>query len=224
MKQRFRKADREKIISDWRKCLPAMRVERSMTLAKRNGPILVGLYLQETRGNDSYSVIPFVHNLSRHNNFVTLTLFYPLKNKRNTYHERFTIQSHEREFSDACKRLHKQTLFPLGENLSLSQILGAYEDYIERKISFITDPMYVDPVCYLTWCGKINEAKRLAEKNIKILADWEDRSFLHYGGKQIFLEYLMGIPENPETLREILEDQIKILKIEKLPDYGLIYD
>ncbi len=224
MTLKFKKSNRERFMSDWRKCLPAMREYKSMVLMKRNGPILTGIYLQENRSNDKYIVIPHAHSLLHKSDSVSLNLYYPLKNIRNTYQDDFTIKSHGREFPDACKRLHAQTLFPLGEDLSLSQILRAYKIYIDRKISFITISMYIDPVCYLTWCGKIDEAKRMAEKNIKILSDWEDRSFIHEGGRQAFFDYLMGIPEHPEKLREIREEQIKILKIEKLPDYGLTCD
>lgn len=186
--------------------------------------MLTGLYLEENRGNEYYVVIPHVHNLSRPTDSVTLTLSYPLRNNRNTYQDDFTLKSHDRKFPDACKRLYDQTLFPLGEELSLAQILGAYEIYLERKLSFITKSLYVDPVCYLTWCGKIDEAKRMAEKNINILDDWEDRSFLHDGGKQAFFNSVAEVPENPDKLREIYEEQIKLLKVDKLPDYGLICD
>src|SRR5687768_3130780 len=111
--QKFKKKDRERIMSDWRACLPAMKLYKSMSFMKRNGPLIVGLYLQEDRGSTSYQVIPYVHNLSRPTRAVTLTLGYPLRNKRNTYYESFTLKSHDREFPDGCKRLQKQTLFPL---------------------------------------------------------------------------------------------------------------
>lgn len=61
----------------------------------------------------------------------------------------------------------------------------------------------------------------MAEKSVVTLSEWEDKKFVNDGGKDIFLDYLAGIPERPEKLREIREEQIKILKVDKLPDYGL---
>lgn len=223
--QKFKKADRERFMSDWRKCLPAMRVYKSMMLMKRNGPILVGLWLKENRANTNYTVNPFVHNLVRPTGFVTLTLRYPLRTKRNTYQDDFTLKSHDREFPDACKRLHSQTIFPLGENLSLSEIINAYDTAMQRKLVIDSlEFLYEDILCYLTWCGKRTEAEKRLTKYIRMMSEWEERIFERDGGRNAFFDRLVEIVENPYKHRDICEEQIKILKVDKLPDYGLTCD
>lgn len=169
--EKLKKSDRELIMSNWRTCLTSMRVYKSMRLAKINGPLLVGLYLAERTGKELYSVEPHVHNLTDPCGFMTLTLSYPLRNKHDTDWDSFSRKSHDIEFPAACKRLHAQTLFPLQDDLSLSQILRAYEVYIEQKISFITKSLYIDPICYLTWCGRIDDAKRMVEKSVVTLSE-----------------------------------------------------
>lgn len=220
--EKIRKMHRERIMSDWRSCLPAMRQFKSMTLMKRNGPIVTGLYLQENRDNTWYKVIPYVHNLSRQKNVVTHTLDYALRNKRNDYLDFFTLKAHDREFSDACKRLHNQTLFPLTRDLSLTQIIAAYESFIDRNLG-VSAPtfLYEDIISLFAWYGKLSEAKRRLGVYTKIMNDWEEWIFRHVGGKIAFFDRLVDIVEMPHKLEEICEQQIELLKLKKIPDYGL---
>lgn len=220
--QKFKKADREKFMSDWKSCVPAMRRERSMSLMKRNGPVLVGLYLKENRANTSYKVIPHVHSLIRPSDAVSLTLSYPLRNRRNTYHDDFTLKSHDREFPEACKRLHNQTLFPLTRDLSLAQIVGAYESFIDRNLG-VSAPtfLYEDIISFFAWCGKLTEAKKRLGEYTKIMNDWEEWVFRQVGGKIAFFDRLVEIVEEPNKLEYICEQQIEIHKLKNIPDYGL---
>lgn len=223
--QKFKKADREKFMSDWRSCVPAMRQRKSMSLAKRNGPLIVGLYLQENRLNTSYIVIPYVHNLTRRTNSVSLTLSYPLRTKRNTYQDDFTVKSHDREFPEACKRLHKQTLFPLSSELSLQQILNAYERYISEGLLHDAPIfLYEDILSLLAWCGKLAEAKRRLGIYTKIMTGWDEWIFRNEGGRVAFFNRLVEIIEMPDKLEDICEEQVALLKVNKLPDYGFICD
>lgn len=220
--QKFTKPDREKILSDWRSCVPAMRPYKSMWLAKRNGPLIVGLCLKENRANTSYTVVPHVHNLTRPFGVVSLTLSFPVKNKRNTYQDDFTLKSHDHEFTDACKRLHKQTLFPLIEKLTLTQILNAYDVAIERKLTLDSpDRLYEDILCLLMWCGNRVKATRRLAKYIQIMSGWEERVFERDGGRKAYFDQLFEIVEMPNKLEKICEQQLELLKLKKIPDYGL---
>ena len=223
--QKFKKADREKIMHDWLSCVPAMRKERSMSLMKTNGPLLVGLYLRENRANTSYIVIPHVHNLTRPFGAVSLTLAYPLRNKRNTYQDDFTLKSHYREFPDACERLHKQTLFPLTHDLALDQILGAYDRAIEDKLTLDSpETLYEDILSLLSWCWKTDEAKKRFDYYTKEIMCWDEDAFRGEGGRDSFINRLAEIVDNPARLRDVREEQISLLKLDRLPDYGLRYD
>jgi hypothetical protein len=219
--QKFRKADREKIMSDWRACVSSMRLFKSMMLMKRNGPILVGLWLKENRGNTYYTVNPFVHNLLTPTGFVSLKLMYPLKNKRNTYQDDFTLKSHDREFPDACKRLHKQTLFPLTEELTLGQIISAFDLSIERKLTLDShDHLYEDILRLLTWCGQTVEATKRLPKYIQIMSEWDERLFDRDGGRNTVFDRFYEILEKPKQLEDVYEQQLELLKLKKIPDYG----
>lgn len=219
---KFKKKDREKILSDWRSCVPAMRSDRSMSLMKRNGPMIVGLYLQEDRANTSYQIIPYVHNLTRPTSSVTLTLYYPLRNRRDTYHESLTLKSHEREFPGASKRLHGQTLFPLEESLSLMEITRAYETYISRGLSMSMPTfLYEDIISLFAWFGRLREAEKRITQYTAIMGDWDDSSFRHVGGKSAFFDRLTNIVQNPAGLHQTYEEQLETLRLARIPDYGL---
>ena len=221
--EKFKKKDRERILSDWRSCVPSMSSNKSMSLMKRNGPLIVGLSLREDRGNTSYKVIPYVHSLLRETSDITLTLNYPLRTQQGTYYDNFTLKSHDREFSDACKRLHKQTLFPLNESLSLSQIIGAYEEYIARGLN-IESPifLYEDIVSFFAWCGKLDEARRRLLNYVSVMSDWDDQMFRHVGEKSAFFDRLVEIVENRGLLEKTCETNVEFFKLQKVPDYRLL--
>lgn len=220
--EKFKKKDRERIQSDWRSCCPSMRLYKSMSLIKRNGPIIVGLSLREDRGNTSYKVIPYVHNLLRQTSYITLTLNYPLRTKQGTYHDSFTLNSHDREFLDVCRRLHEQTLFPLSESLSLPQIIRAYEEYISRGLNLESPAfLYEDIVSLFAWCGKLEEAKQRLLNYVSVMSDWDDQMFRHVGGKLAFFDRLVEIVENRGLLEKTCESNLSLFKLERIPDYGL---
>lgn len=223
--KKFKKADRERFMSDWLKCLPAMRVERSMSLMKRNGPILVGVYLRENRGNDNYAVVPHIHSLLRPTDFITLTLAYPLMNRKNTYQEAFTVDSHNKGFLDACESLRRQTLFPLGESLSIEEVIHAYDTAIERNLVLDSREMlFEDILSLLSWCGRIAEAEKRYADYVRTMSDWDEWMFRREGGRLAFFDKLGQILEDPDRLRVIYEEQVKLLKVDKLPDYGFFCD
>lgn len=184
--------------------------------------MVVGLCLKENRANTFYTVVPHVHNLTRPFGAVSLTLSYPIRNKRNTYYDDFTLKSHEREFPDACVRLHKQTLFPLGESLSISQIVHAYDLYMEKNLGLYSPEfMYEDILCLLSWCGQSAEASKRLSKYIDMMSSWDETTFDRVGGPSAFFGRLVDIVAGPNALAQICEEQIELLKLEKIPDYGL---
>ena len=54
---------RNRITTDWQRCFPHLGVRKPMSLLKRNGPLLIGIYLDGTRSNDVYVPLFHVHAL-----------------------------------------------------------------------------------------------------------------------------------------------------------------
>lgn len=221
--EKFSRTDKNRVCGDWMKAFPAMGRYRPMWLLKRNGPILVGICLDGNRDNTAYRIIPHIHNLARPTGFVSLQLRYPLINKRGTYREELTVKSHDKEFSDATERLKKQTLFPLSEELSLSNILSACDRYVGLNLAVETPIfIYEDVISLLVWCGDPVEATRRLAEYVRIMSDWEERIFERDGGRNACFDRLYEIIERPKQQEYICDQQLELLRLKKIPDYGLI--
>lgn len=208
------------------KAFPAMGRYRPMWLLKRNGPVLVGICLSGNRDNTAYRIIAHIHNLARPTGFVSLQLHNPLINKKGTYREELTLKSHDKEFLEAAERLKRQSLFPLSEDLSLSNLLSACSRYVGSRNLVAETPMFIyeDVITLLSWCGKLSIAKRKLGDYVKIMADWDDDIFRHEGGRIAFFDRLVEIIEYPSKLEEIAEEEIRKLKLERIPSYPFVCD
>jgi hypothetical protein len=220
--EQLSKPIKRKITQDWQSCFPAMSIFRSMWLLKRNGPILTGIALDGNRDNTTYRVIVHVHNLLVPTGFVSLTLWSPLQNRRGTYHESLTLRRHSLEFLDACNRLRDESPVPLTPNLDLKQIILAYEKYIADGRFLISAPifLYRDVITLLTWCGKTKDATAALDRFIAEMSELDERNFHQVGGRVSFVRSLETILTNPELLSGIYGEQMCLLKVDILPDFG----
>ena len=151
---------KKQITQDWLKLFPEMVVYKPMWLIKRNGPLLVGVCLERVLGNTAYCPVIHIHNLCRPKGFISLTLWNPLQNKRGTYYQTINVKSHTSSFEDAGKRLRQQSIFPISEKLTLSEILLAYQKYLMLNMQDSKYPIFIyeDIISLRVWCGKRREA------------------------------------------------------------------
>ena len=221
---KFDLGEKRTVTRDWLDYFPAMVSYKPMWLLKRNGPLLLGICLDGNRDNTSYRVIPHVHNLSRESNFISLTLWNPLPDERNYYHQSITVKSHKRVFVDACLRLQKLSLFPLTNDLSLSRILLAYETYLGLDMPTTKYPilLYDDIIRLLVYCDRIAEAKTRLASYLRIMSRWPDTAFKNPQELTQFSDGMKEIIEAPSRLESICEAAIIQLKVERIPDYGLV--
>jgi hypothetical protein len=56
------------------------------------------------------------------------------------------------------------------------------------------------------------------------MADWDDDIFRHEGGRIAFFDRLVEIIEYPSKLEEIAEEEIRKLKLERIPSYPFVCD
>lgn len=215
-----------RITRDWQHCLPSMTVFRPMWLLKRNGPLLTGIALDGNRDNSAYRVIVHSHNLLVKTDFVSLTLWSPLQNARGTYHEEITLRGHEEKLPAACERLRSQSPLPLTDSLGLSEGISAYELYIKEKKFLVGMPifMFQDIISLLVWCKRISEAEKALNKFVAEMMGWNEKVFFQVGGREAFFTKLRDLIERPEELLSIFSDQLRLLKVESIPDYGLSCD
>lgn len=220
--EKFGKQIERRVTEDWCRCFPAMKAYKSMWLLKRNGPLLVGICLEENRDSTTYRIIPHVHNLTRPSTFVSLTLWLPLYDKRNYYYQSVTVKTHDNIFEDACERLHRHSLFPLSERLTLTQILSAYKKYIglDTLTSKYPLTLFDDIIRLLIWCGKTDEAKNKLSEFMKTMSMWDSSVFKTSTELADFSDSLSEIIDLPSKLEDICEEQSELLKVNNLPDYG----
>lgn len=196
-----------------------------MWLLKRNGPLMTGVALDGNSDNTEYRVVVHTHNLLRRSNFISLTLWSPLQNARGTFHESITLRGHESRWQEACKRLKVQSPVPLNDELNLSTAIAAYNRYISQKRFLIGTPKFLfeDMISLLIWCDRKDEARDTLSGFIVEMSKWDDDDFQSVGGREVFYETLRGIADQREPLGEIYEEQIELLGVGAIPDYGLMF-
>ncbi len=95
---------------------------------------------------------------------------------------------------------------------------------MERKLGLYSPEfMYEDILCFLSWSGHAIEASRRLSRYIGIMSSWEETTFDRVGGRSIFFDRLVDIVSVPQQLSRVCEEQIELLKLGKIPDYGLAH-
>lgn len=213
---------KKQITQDWLNFFPEMSFFKPMWLIKRNGPLLIGVCLESVLGNTAYRPVLHIHNLCRPTGFISLTLWNPIQNKRNTNYQTINIKSHTYSFEEAAKSLRQQSLFPISEKTSLSEILTAYQKYLRLNMPSSKYPIFIyeDIISLLTWCGKRKEAEKKFNDFVKIMSNWMPIVFENVGGYNTFCNKLYDIIDTPHKLQEIYDSEIMLLKANKLPDLG----
>ena len=214
------------ITREWQSYFPSLTVFRSMWLLKRNGPLLTGIALDSNRSNTAYRIIVHTHNLAVKADAVSLTLWTPLQNAHDTYHEAITSRSHSAKISEAAERLKSQAPISLTEELQLSEATAAYLKYIKSKKFLIGTPkfLYRDILTLLTWCGRKTEAESYLARFLQAMSSWDAAVLDQVGGRDYFFAQLGELVNNPEDLVTTCANQLILLKVSRVPDYGLKCD
>lgn len=213
--EQFTVKDKKVITTEWEYTLKSLKKYKSLYLANRIGPLVIGIYLKMGRLNTYYTPIYYVHNLCRP--FQQLTLTLSIKGKMISKEKHNEIYVHEAE------SLVKQSYISIIGNLNIDQIIAGYEKYF-------TSPnmtSYIEFENLALLCGWTKEIKKI-EYALNVVYNklklWpEERYFAEFNGFENWFRYLEKKVWDGNELNSILESELIRHKLEKLPERKVLF-
>ncbi len=214
--KKFSASDKKQITKDWQVLFPDLGIYKPMHLLNRLGPILVGIALEVGSGNSYYKPSFHVHNLCRQFPVVSLTLIADLG-------KGYVEPSwHEKKHKDLATIMMEKARIPFSGDVSIENVMKAYEDYFKNP--YVGQWVeYEDYALICGWSGnssKIDHALNIVKSSLKL---WpEERYFKHLGGFDNWFASLEKRVMDKNMICNIVESQIKELKVESLPVRSLV--
>jgi len=207
------------ITNDWAARYPRFTISRPMHLLRLTGPLVVGIALDRTSGNDVYRPTFHMHCLAKSWESVSLTLCQRLKTIRSGTTESISVRFHYDHVNDATERLKDQVKFPLCGNWNLGDVVAAYHNYMTVPGGMSPSILYEDIFAYYTWCGKRDEALIILEDFMPTVRSWEPYMLEREGGPDVWYAKCRKIIEDTDV-RQTVEDEVIKHKLTKIPDEG----
>ena len=211
-------ANKKLITNDWAERFPEFKVYRPMWLLRRTGPLVVGICLDRTSGNDQYRPTFHVHCLARPWDGISLTLDQGLKTIRSGTTESINVRFHYDHVDEAAQRLKDQVKFPMCGTWNLGDVVAAYHNYMTVPGGMDHYILYEDIVSYYTWCDKRDKALIILDEFMPTLRSWKHVALME-GGPDAWYAKCRKIIENTDV-RQIVEDEVIKHKLTKIPDEG----
>lgn len=194
-----------------------------MSLLKRNGPLLLGIYLERTRSNDVYLPLFHVHALMWPSSDMTLGLCQGLAYKGMArLREEIPVKEHELRYEEAAERLATQVPELMATDTTLSRIIRLYWDFVENNrdpaICRFPLALWADEILLWTWAGETARAQRCFDRALKRMTAWPPHEVLPE-----WQETILKLMDK-ERLEAVIQEESKRHGVEHIPCYGLLAD
>ncbi len=213
-------AFRKRVLKDWHVFFPSLTIDSPACLTRRVGPLLISLGFDVKSGREYYYPGVGVHNLCNPLDFMTSTLSTDLHGSPSFFS---VLGHHEGRYIEATERMRNQSPLALEGPISLSMIIKAYKNYTNsprsKSISLIQDPALI-----ASWAGQEKIAQEALNWGYNEFKTWSERSHERHGSLEGWLKGMQEKISNPETLREIAEEQARFHKVDHIPMEELIID
>lgn len=207
------RAQQRAITNDWQAEFPTLAVYRPMWLARRCGPVLIGLCL-DRGGGDNYYPTWHYHCLLRPWPDISLSLATRLGQPHGSA-EYVSLRVHAQRFVEIATRTRSSASFPLDGDLSLSQFKAVCDAWLQRQRVDLSPPVLADIVLLSAWCGSDWQAHlRLVER---LTSQWPQRVNDFVGGTVNWLANLTAAASNRTELDRTMENEITTHKLQNLP-------
>jgi hypothetical protein len=210
---------KKEITSDWQALVPQFTAYKTMSFARRIGPLIQGIYLDRDSTNAAYLPTLHIHCLCRPFPVVSLSLSQPLQSPRSGTVERLSGQFHKAKYQEACTRLVASSVLPMTGDWTMAQVLAAHEAYrrLDRPDSRYPVLLMEDAVSLWTWLGAIEKAESLALRYLDQADDWPENVLTRQGGLNGWRQSLLSMVKSVDTVRKVVDEQIAALKLQKVP-------
>lgn len=207
------------ITLDWQSLVPQFSVLQPMSMARRIGPLIQGICLDRSSGNESYLPTVYVHCLCKSFPVLSLSLGQPLLYGGSGVVERISAKFHKSRYMDACSRIIASSLLPVEGNWKLAQVIEAHDRYrsLGRSDSRYPIPLMEDAVSICAWLGEYEKGLSLVDRYCEEARSWSPDVLLRKGGVFAWENTLRGLAVSGEALRKTVTEQIEALKLTQLP-------
>lgn len=210
----------KRITNDWASCFPDVCVYEPMHLLRRVGPLLIGVALERDSGNDCYLPTFHVHNLANGFGHITLTLAHPLRTNRTHAPETIPVRWHEERYREAASRLSSQIPLPLSGDVTLKQVLGAYENYIDE--GRYEDLLFEDMALICSWAGEEAEAELIVAEARLAIERWPVAVRQDLGNLDDWEYGLLQRVRDTDSVRTTMQSEIVALQLGRIPARDLL--
>lgn len=197
---------------------PSLGRYRPLHLLRRLGPLLEGVVLDRTSGNNEYFPTFHVHCLAKEFPAVSLTLAHRLSGGDSGLPVPITVGQHDVRFVDAANRLRQQSPLPLDGDLRLDQVLDAYAAFSKTFPARSQLPsLFEDMSRMCALFERAEQARSLVEEGYARLGEWPQQALDRIGGREPWRERALHGISDRERLLATVQEQVQALKVEHVP-------
>jgi hypothetical protein len=209
---------RRQITADWLEQFPELGQYKPLHLLRRVGPLLEGIVLERTSGNDAYRPTFHIHSLLRESPVVTMTLAQRLRSDRSGGPDMVPVLHHERNYIDAARNLARQAPLALSGQLRVSEVIESYRRFAGRFGSHYDANDLYDGIARLcAWAGDSELATAIVAEGFSRLGEWPPNVLAQIGGREAWRGQITAVVANRERLAAIMGEQIALLNLETIP-------
>ncbi|MGO1069769.1 hypothetical protein [Lysobacter sp. CA199] len=218
-------ASKKQITADWGRIFPSLVEYKPLQLVRRIGPYVQGISLDRRTGNDVYVPTTFLHSLCSPAENLSLSLSQPLLSERAGLPKPIKVAFHAAHLEEAAAKLRNASVLPLAGDITLDELFTAYARH--RTVSLLESKypihLMMDAVSAAAWLGDGSRASARARLYLEEAKTWPDNILAREGGYAAWSDTLNRIAGSTDELREVVNDQIKRLGLEKIPASDLLF-
>jgi hypothetical protein len=210
----------KEITKDWQAEIPSLGIYQPRHLLRRVGPLLVGVCLDRDSSGEIYKPCFHVHCLGKEFPCVSLTLDTQLRSKHSGGPIYIEVKWHKQKYKEAAAQMVRQSLLCLEGNLRLQDVISAYRSHLITPMGRLQPVLlYQDMVILLAWGGDEKGALKLLAECLRVCPE---AKFRPVGGRGVFEAQSRNLIGNQDSIRKTVESQIVLLRVEGLPQSGLL--
>jgi hypothetical protein len=223
-KVKLSRTDEKRITLDWQSKFPTFAIYEPMWLLKRCGPFLVGICLNRDSSGLMYHPTFHLHFLGNFLIIRTPSLTAPIAvQAKSGGPDYLTLSDHIGRFEVVANQLCRQVaaIFDNDRVLSCDDFVRLYRDFERTPLGNRQRLLlYTDQILLLVLCDRCEDATKLL--NLAITDKEHSFRFGNFRGIDDYQVVMNHAIVNPDVIRNDIIRQLKMLRAEELPDYGMV--
>jgi hypothetical protein len=211
--------EKRAITKDWQAALHTYEVYKPMHLLRRNGPILMGVYLKKAYGGEHYAPEFHIHSLWDKSPAIFLNCSMALLNSKGAK-DSISYLRHKSNFDDILCKFRQQCSFAFLDKLTFSALSEILSKGISTQYAWSVNAL-TDSVLSLAYCKKLEEVDKKINLCKSILQTWPLEVASHIDGVDGWEAHVRAMLK--ANIHQIIEEELVKFKLTKLKDNGFEY-